>query len=43
MEGLLSRFTDMLAAHPTATVGLGVAVLFAAMVWAVLASSYRYR
>lgn len=43
MEGLLSRFTGMLTTHPGAVVALGVAVLFTAMVWAVLANSYRYR
>lgn len=43
VEGLLSRFTDLLAAHPTAAVASAAVLLLAAMVWAVLASSYRYR
>lgn len=43
MEGILTKFTELLAAHPAPAAMTVVAVLFATLVWAVLASSYRYR
>lgn len=43
MEAVISKMTDLLAAYPGAAMSVGVAVLCAGLVWAVLASSYRYR
>lgn len=40
---MISRVTDLFMAHPAIAAGLTIGGLLVALVWAVMASSYRYR
>lgn len=43
MQGLIAKLTDFAAAHPGPAAALVILILFVALGWAVVASSYRYR
>ncbi|MGH9194742.1 MAG: hypothetical protein ACRD1T_03265 [Acidimicrobiia bacterium] len=43
MQEILARMVDVVATNPGAAVGIVGALLFGAMAWGVISSSYRYR
>ena len=43
MQDLLAKLMDMWATHPAAAVGVVAGVMFAVLIWGVVATSYRYR
>ncbi|MGH2811199.1 MAG: hypothetical protein ACRDI1_00610 [Actinomycetota bacterium] len=43
MEELLARVVDLAKGHPTWMAGVAGFAGFAALVWGILSSSYRYR